>query len=156
MAVARVHVRSWQVGYHTLLPDEYLNGLRPEDRARSYDFANVDVRKPHTIVATEDGLIRGFATTSPSRDSDLPDYGELCALYVDPEYWGRGFGLALVSAARGHLSRNGFQDALLWMLAGNARAERFYRRDGWEPDGTRRTDSRRGVTIDELRYRAKL
>ena len=156
MAVARVHVGSWQAAYRNLLPDEYLDGLRPEDRARSYDFTTVDPRKPHTIVATEDGLIRGFATTSPSRDSDLQDYGELCALYVDPEYWGRGFGLALVSAARGHLSRNGFQDALLWMLAGNVRAERFYRRDGWAPDGMRKTDSRLGVTLYEVRYRAKL
>jgi hypothetical protein len=32
-AVARVHVRSWQAGYRNLLPDQYLDGLRPEDRA---------------------------------------------------------------------------------------------------------------------------
>ena len=32
MAVARVHVRSWQVGYRGLLPDAYLDGLRAEER----------------------------------------------------------------------------------------------------------------------------
>jgi hypothetical protein len=26
MAVARVHVRAWQIAYRTLLPDEYLDG----------------------------------------------------------------------------------------------------------------------------------
>ena len=33
-AVARVHVQTWQVAYRGLLPDAYLDALRPEDRAR--------------------------------------------------------------------------------------------------------------------------
>jgi hypothetical protein len=35
MDVARAHVRSWQAGYRGLLqvlPDAYLDGLRPEER----------------------------------------------------------------------------------------------------------------------------
>src|SRR3984885_11964090 len=53
MAVARVHVRSWQAAYRALLPDDYLDQLRPEDRAQSYDFASLDPLKPRTIVAVE-------------------------------------------------------------------------------------------------------
>ena len=34
MAVARVHVRSWQMGYKDLLPQDYLASLQPEERAR--------------------------------------------------------------------------------------------------------------------------
>ena len=156
MAVAWVHVRSWQVAYRTLLPDDYLDQLRPEDRAQRYDFANTDSLKPHTIVAAEGGLIRGFATTAPSRDPNLADHGELYALYVDPEHWGRGIGVALISAARARLFELGFQNALLWVLAGNVRAERFYRTDQWSPDGQRRTDTVWGVTVDEIRYQRRL
>jgi ribosomal protein S18 acetylase RimI-like enzyme len=156
MAVAHVHVRSWQAAYRTLLPDDYLDQLRPEDRAEKYDFATLDPKKPRTIVAAEGGLIRGFATTSPSREPDLPDHGELCALYVDPEHWGSGLGLALVSAARAHLFESGFRKAVLWVLAGNLRAERFYRIDQWEPDGFRRTDAVWGITVDEIRYQREL
>ena len=36
-AVALVHVRAWQTRYRKLLPDEYLDGLRPEERARAPD-----------------------------------------------------------------------------------------------------------------------
>jgi hypothetical protein len=50
MAVACVHVRSWQAAYRTLLPDDYLDQLRPEDRAQKYDFADLDPLKPQTIV----------------------------------------------------------------------------------------------------------
>ena len=35
IAVAHVHVRSWQVAYRTLMPDDYLDQLRPEDRCRA-------------------------------------------------------------------------------------------------------------------------
>jgi hypothetical protein len=55
VAVACVHVRSWQAAYRTLLPDEYLDKLRPEDRARRFDFATADPLKPRTIVAVKAG-----------------------------------------------------------------------------------------------------
>ena len=156
MAVARVHVRSWQVAYRGLLPNEYLDQLRPEDRAQRYDFETRDPRKPRTIVAEEGAAIQGFATTMPSRDADLMDHGELCALYVDPELWGRGIGVALIKAARTHLFAAGFQSALLWVLRGNDRATRFYARDGWTADGQSRTDSVWGVTVNEVRYQRGL
>jgi GNAT superfamily N-acetyltransferase len=156
MAVARVHVRSWQVAYRTLLPDDYLDQLRPEDRAKTYDLASLDPLKPGTIVAAEEGVILGFATTMPSRDADLPEHGELCALYVDPDRWGQGIGAALIAAARANLLALGYRKALLWVLVGNARAERFYRIDQWVPDGHSRTDSVWGLTVNEVRYQRGL
>jgi GNAT superfamily N-acetyltransferase len=156
MAVARVHVRSWQVAYRTLLPDDYLDQLRPEDRAQKYDFANPDPQKPHTIVAAENSLIRGFATTMPSRDPALPNHAELAALYVDPQHWGRGIGAALIAAARARLVQHGFRSAYLWVLDGNTRAARFYTIDGWASNGDRRTDTVWGITVNEVRYLREL
>ncbi|MGB6192960.1 MAG: GNAT family N-acetyltransferase, partial [Terracidiphilus sp.] len=115
MAVARVHVRSWQAAYRGLIPDAFLDGLRPEDRAQRYDFADPDPLKPKTIVALDGPVICGFATISPSRDHDLPAAGELCALYVDPGSWDRGVGAALISEARQALAERGFKSALLWL-----------------------------------------
>ena len=92
----------------------------------------------------------------PSRDPDLPNHGELCALYVDPEQWGRGIGVSLMSAARARLSSLGFENALLWVLENNVRAERFYQIDGWVADGLSRTDTMWGVTVNEVRYQRRL
>lgn len=156
MAVARVHVRSWQAAYRKLMPDDYLDQLRPQDRAKKYDFNNFDPLKPQTLVATESGGIRGFATTAPAQDPKMSGYGELCALYVDPDHWGRGVGVALVSAARKRLFDLGFRSAILWVLAGNVRAERFYLRDHWTPDGVWRTDEVWGVKVEDFRYRRRL
>jgi GNAT superfamily N-acetyltransferase len=156
MAVARVHVRSWQAAYRKLIPDDYLDQLRPEDRAQKYNFGSMDPLQPWTIVASEAGVIQGFATTSPAREPEMPDHGEVCALYVDPGQWGRGIGIALIAAARARLSNMGFRKAILWVLAGNVRAERFYCRDGWAPDGVCRSDTVWGVKVEEIRYQRAL
>jgi len=156
MDVARVHVRSWQAAYRRLLPAEYLDALKPEDRAARYTFENPDTAKPWTIVAEDDGLIAGFATTAPARDADAVGCGELYALYVDPDYWGRGIGAELMKAARARLVELGFERAMLWVMKGNSRAERFYSIDGWEPDGHERSEVMWGVGVNEVRYRRKL
>lgn len=154
-AVANVHVRSWQVGYRGLLPDEYLDGLRPEDRMTRYNFGATVPSLPTTMVATADGVICGFVTTGPSRD-DGPLSGEVHALYVDPKAWGLSVARQLIVEARTHLGLLGFKAAVLWVLVGNHRAERFYRLDGWLPDGRRRIDQVWGLTVEETCYRRSL
>jgi ribosomal protein S18 acetylase RimI-like enzyme len=154
--VAGVHVRSWQAGYRGLLSDGYLDALRPEDRMGQYVFGSTDPNEPSTVVASEDGVICGFATTGPCTDSGTRAGGEVLALYVDPEAWGLGVGRHLLAAAREELRRRGYDDAVLWVLVGNDRAERFYRRDGWLPDGAQRRVEVWDVAVDEVRYHRAL
>jgi ribosomal protein S18 acetylase RimI-like enzyme len=153
LAVAHVHVQSWRRAYAGLLPEGYLADLRAEERAAKYDFSNPDPSKPQTMVAAEGMKILGFATVSKSHDEDLPNDGELCALHVDPEFWGQGVGLALMKAARKRMFDNGFRTALLWLLVGNARAARFYEADGWRQEGPKRSREVWKVLVDEIRYR---
>lgn len=156
LAVAQVHVRSWQAAYRDLLPKDYLVRLRPEERAKHYDFGTTDRSKPSTIVAVEDDTIVGFATVGPARDPDAQGSGEICALYITPEWWGRQLGRALIEQGRSRLRALGYRDAVLWVMVGNAHAERFYIRDGWHHDGSRRTALVWGIAADELRYRREL
>lgn len=156
IAVAQVHVRSWQAAYDGLLPASYLDRLRPQERAKRYDFATSDPGKPSTIVAVEGHLIVGFVTVAPARDSDAQGSGELCALYVDPQWWGRRLGCALIERGRSRLRELGFRDAILWLMVGNTRAERFYGRDGWHHEAVRRTAVVWDVAVEEIRYRRQL
>ena len=151
MAVANVHVRAWQAGYRELLPHTYLDALRPEDRASRYRFDDPSAEAPRTIVAVGDEGIRGFATIA-ARETCIAGHGELCALHVDPDWWGREIGVALVADARRRLRVAGCGGIVAWILDGNARAERFYRRDGWHDDGARRTETIWGATVDERRF----
>jgi RimJ/RimL family protein N-acetyltransferase len=151
LAIARVHVRAWQQGYRGLLPDDYLDQLRPEDRAEKYDLSNSGPLRPHTIVAATGNIIHGFATTCPSHEPDLPNHGELTA-----HSWGLGVGVALVTAARAHLVSLGLKNAYLFTLIDNLRAQRFYKTDQWTPDGLRRIDVVWNTSVDVLRYQRTL
>lgn len=66
-------------------------------------------------------------------DFDPPPAGLECVLdrlYVLPHAHGSGVGQALFDAAVDGRS------AYLWILVGNLRAEQFYRRNGFLPDGS--------------------
>jgi len=154
--VATVHVRSWQAAYRGLLPDDYLDALKVSDRAGRYTFGDVSSVAPVTTVAVDGQGICGFATTGPCRDVDASDAGEVLAIHVDPDWWDHGVGRMLIRDARDRMAAQRFPDAVLWVLAGNERAKRFYRLDGWIPDGQRRHEAVHGVSVDELRYRRPL
>jgi ribosomal protein S18 acetylase RimI-like enzyme len=111
--VAGVHVRSWQVAYRGLFPDDYLDGLRAEDRMAHYTFGDGRPGRPATLVAVIDATICGFVAIGSARDEDAADAGEVDAIYVDPQAWGRGIGRSLIAEARTRLSRQGFTEAVL-------------------------------------------
>lgn len=155
LEIARVHVRSWQAGYRGLIADDFLDGLRPEDRAARYTLGDPDPLKPDTIVAIDGAAIFGFVTTGPA-SAETDGAGHLMALYVDPDHWRRGVGRRLVERARAELMRRGYREAVLWVLAGNRRAHEFYATDGWVTDGHEAERTVWGIVVRDLRYRRKL
>jgi GNAT superfamily N-acetyltransferase len=145
--VAEIHVRSWQAGYRGLLADDYLDGLRAEDRAPHYTFDRTGPDDVLTLVAVTD-RVRGFVSLAPAA-------GEVWALYVDPTAWRSGVGRALLVEAQDRLAQRHAR-ATLWVLAGNTRACRFYEANGWQPDGEQRREIVWGAALDELRYARSL
>lgn len=152
--IARVHVRSWQVGYRGLLPDEYLDGLRPEERARRYQFDEHVAPHPMRIVALYHGKLVGFVNQGPCREDSA--IGELYAIYVDPDHWSTGVGRRLIAESRLSLADQGFTEAVLWALEANERARHFYQADGWKADGGSKTEDVWGIRVNEVRYRRTL
>ena len=89
------------------------------------------------LIAVDGHDILGFASVGPSRDDDsLPDTGELLSLYLVERAAGTGVGARLLTEAEPRLRTRGFDRASLWVLGTNARARRFYEREGWTWDGT--------------------
>ncbi len=153
-AVARVHIRSWQVGYRGLLAQGFLDGLDVADRARRYTFDDRGPGHQLTTVALDGDAVLGFVTIGPTRASGTG--GEVRALYVDPDAWNRGIGKRLIAHARAELHAQGHVEATLFVLVGNERAARFYGADGWRPDGDKRVAEIWGVKLDEILYRRPL
>lgn len=154
--VGEVHVRAWQAAYRGVMSDDYLDGLRPEDRADMWRRGIEAGSSGRREVISIDGEIVGFAAYGPERDSDDPTRAELYAINLDPDHWRRGLGRQLIRHVTAELAGQGFRTAVLWVEANNDRARRFYETEGWLFDGTERADTVQGAAVDELRYRRDL
>ena len=154
-AIGRVQVETWRAAYAGLLPQETIDAFDVSARQAMWreGLGRVPQTGSATFVAFVDDEIVGFASVGVAHSEDGP--GELYAIYVDPSSWGHGAGRALIERAEASLRESGFREALLWVLQGNERAERFYRAAGWDHDGEKE-DVFQGATVTELRYRKRL
>lgn len=124
---AYVHWRSWHEAYPGLVGRNYLNKLTLEK------CVEIALRWPdHLIVAKEDGRVIGFVGYG-IRGEEAPDTGEIFALYVLSDYYGKGVGFQLMQAGLEQLKQ--YRKISLWVLKENKRAIRFYEKCGFRPTG---------------------
>jgi GNAT superfamily N-acetyltransferase len=157
--IAIVHVRSWQAAYRERVPQDYLDGLNAADRVGRWRDAlhGLEERGQGIIVAVADDTVCGFAVFGPTRDQDEDPQrtGEVNAIYLLAEAWGRGLGRLLMAEAVRQLAAR-YEQATLWVLDSNDRARQFYARNGWAEDGSVKHDDSRGFPLSEVRYRRPL
>ena len=158
--IAQVQIRSWQQAYPGLMPDDYLASLdNTQEQRQGWWRQSIEQGSPEVFVALVDDRVIGWIAVGGSRDEDV-DPGttaEVMAFYLLAEHWRRGIGRALWTTAVEHLRGQGFQALSLWVLLDNTRATGFYRNAGLRADNrSRRSISRGGRTLEEIRYRATL
>lgn len=155
-AIGFVSVTTWRQAYRGLVPDALLDALSIDERSEGFEefLAAADQSGCRGWMAHMAGAPIGFVLCGPARDlPDRPDAGEIYAIYVLKPYWGTGAGHDLLGQAVLHLRARGSTEVVLWVLEANARARRFYEREGFAPDGGRKLDPLGGHALDEVRYR---
>jgi ribosomal protein S18 acetylase RimI-like enzyme len=140
--IACVHTRAWQSAYRRIFSDGFLDALRWESRFEMWSkwLSDTQPNSNNLFVATNaDGTVTGFALIGDVRDDDLASqkFLELYLIYAVPEVWDLGVGRALMDVALAS-APSGTPGVSLWTLADNERGRRFYKRQGFKHDGTRR------------------
>ena len=109
----------------------------------------------HCIVAEQDGAIVGQITVVPAARAgnpvDDPALGHVRNLFVDRSQWGSGLAARLHEAAVSAARELGFAELRLFVAEGQARARRFYEREGWRPAGDPYDDPVPGLRMIEYR-----
>jgi ribosomal protein S18 acetylase RimI-like enzyme len=156
VAITDAHLASLREAYRGLFPDERLAHMDARDRAdrwREHLAGGLST----TLVAESDGRPVGFADCGARRDEDVSPsplaVGEVMAVYVRPDAWGRGIGLALMREALAGLRGGGFAEVVLWVIERNRQAIGFYQRLGFQPDGSVRHREVCGVPTAVVRLR---
>ncbi|MGW3266317.1 N-acetyltransferase family protein [Streptomyces sp. NPDC001056] len=152
--VSAVRVTGWKAAYPGMVPQDYLDALTVAEDARvRRDMFERGAGTAVNLVAEEDGAVVGWAALGPSREDDrAPQDGELLALYAAPDRLGTGIGTALMRHVLAAARERSFLRLVLWVIADNARARRFYERSGFAPDGGTSDWSVNGVRVPEVRY----
>ena len=148
--LARVHVASWRETYRGLLPDAYLDRMRPEEHTRR--FARALITGEELVLAAADrwGLV-GYVAGGPAR-TWRENEGEVTTLYVLRSAQGKGLGRRLLSGAARVLAANGARSLIISVLRDNMRARGFYEHLGGDPEPVRMERGPGGVTY-EVSYR---
>jgi GNAT superfamily N-acetyltransferase len=131
----RTHVAGLHETYETIMPREYheyydaeVPALIERRRVAFEEALRTESGARSWLAFDDDGEPVAIATSGPGRDHD-PDF-ELHHIYTLRSTHGSGLGQRLLDTAIGA------RGAYLWILEGNPRAERFYVRNGFAPDGT--------------------
>jgi ribosomal protein S18 acetylase RimI-like enzyme len=157
-AIGRVHVETWQSSYAGLLPDAMLVRMSEVRQSAWWSRALGDPREARGIFVADDeemGVV-GFGSCGPVReipeglDGTESRVGEVFTLYVESDFQNLGLGRRLLDAMFRQLQADGYDTAVLWMLADNP-TRFFYEGLGGALVG-RRTDRMSGTEVEEAAY----
>jgi GNAT superfamily N-acetyltransferase len=153
-AVAEIHALAAKAAYEGILPEEELRALTPATRETKWREA-IEFSEPQVQVAVHDGEVVGFVGFDRSRDPKTPSTtGEIWAIYVKPEHWGKGVGVSLWDAAREGLEEEGCTTVTIWVPIRNERAMRFHELAGFKREmKTAKTTALGVVRIEEIRLK---
>jgi ribosomal protein S18 acetylase RimI-like enzyme len=126
-ALAEVHRDAWRYAYAGIIPGLTLE--RMIARRGPVWWTRMHARGFRALVIECDALLAGYATLGRTRAPGQPA-GEIYELYLRPECQGCGLGRQLFASARHELGRYGFERLVVWALAENTIALRFYRAMG--------------------------
>jgi GNAT superfamily N-acetyltransferase len=142
-AAARMKAQSWVESYTGLLPDDVMIARTGEEAIARTEAAwrrDIDRGAYFWLVVGDDGAVVGVSHACVARDADAPQPLELALIYLLDVAKSSGIADRLLEMAIGDAP------AYLWVLSGNARAQSFYRRHGFAPDGTTKSTARPETT----------
>jgi [ribosomal protein S18]-alanine N-acetyltransferase len=90
-------------------------------------------RSRYYLVADDNGLITGYAGLLVAGTQ-----GDVLTIAVAADHWGRGTGSALLEALLAEATRRGCTEVFLEVRTDNLRAQRLYRRYGFQQIGIRK------------------
>ena len=137
-----VHWQTWREAYDDLLPAEFQETMTLE-RCRFFSQKYPE----NTLIAMDGKQVVGFISYGYYRDEAI-QAGEIIALYVLKDYYGKGVSEQLMHA--GFVALDHFSEIYLWVLKDNKRAIAFYQKMGFTVDGQEKI-LKLGKPVQELR-----
>ena len=146
-AICDIYCHSWRAAYRGSVPQDYLDALDGSRWRPALENSGFE-----SYVVMDGEAYAGTSIICPSRDEKMQGWGEIVAMYLLPEYFGKGYGQLLLECVVNALKEKGFEDIYLWVLDENKRARRFYEKNGFEKTGDIEIAEVGGKDLRNYRY----
>lgn len=134
----RIMAQSFRSAFSSFISRETLDACAVEENCRALLEGLFQEGRMHFLLGNDSGMLAW------QEDGEA---AEIAAIHSLPESWGTGLGAAMLRAA---LKQIGLREVYLWAFEKNARARRFYEKQGFHWDGTGRISEFDGAV--EVRY----
>gem|GEM_PF-43352 len=135
----------WRSAYSGIVSSDFLNAMKTDERYKRL-LARFDEQTSAFLVLRDEDVLIGVTVFGKSFTDDYLNDGEVSAIYVHPEYIGKGFGHQIMAQAEEALSAKGYDHFVLDVLSGNERAISFYKQQGYE------IVAKRSITLGDKDY----
>ncbi len=150
LAVAGVHVKSWQESFAGIVPQIFLDKMSVERRAKAFEKGfSAPFYKMYVAEVPERGIV-GFADVGEPRENIDAYEGELYAIYLLSEFKRKGVGERLFNLGVEFFVGSGKSSMYLLALEVSP-YKLFYKKMGGQIVGRKRIEIE-GVMYDELVY----
>lgn len=149
-AVADVHVRSWRESFANIVPQTFLDKMSVENRTEAFEKRFSDSSYKMYVAELKENAIVGFADFGEPRESFGAYEAELYAIYLLPEFQGKGVGTKLFGLVTEALISRGKNSMYLLALEVSP-YRKFYEKMGGQVAG-RKQFALEGIMFDTLVY----
>jgi RimJ/RimL family protein N-acetyltransferase len=151
--IALTHLLTWQKAFKGILSENLLNRLDKNEFLYSWQQVIKNKERNNYVALSDEEKAIGFISFGPYNNDKNNKCAEIYGIYVNPDYWRRGYAKSLMKKAISELEiSKHFSGIFLWTMTKNVGARSFYEKVGFKSDGTSRVAERNGERFDECRY----
>ena len=153
--IAEILMRSWEVAYGNIIPADFIR-KRNSMRMEQFKQAITEENNTYYIIQT-DGKTVGYmrVVNTLNDDGSESEVSDLEQIYLHPDYYRQGIGTQAMNFAYSVALSSRKTVMIVWVLAENTAAIKFYKKCGFVADGERKKREY-GKVLEIIRMRKSL
>ena len=149
--VSDLHLHIWRQAYAPIFGKERLQDL-PREESRKTWQERMHLERYKGIGLWQQERLIGFAGWGV----EAPAIAEIYHFYLHPDYWGGETAGSFMQYLLQLIRQQNHPEVVLWVLKENKRAQRFYRKQGFEPAQQEKQRTKWGLILQEVKFRRQL
>ena len=136
--IAEILMRSWEVAYGNIIPSDFIR-KRNSARVEQFKQAITEENNTYYAIQTDDKTVGYMRVVNVlNDDGSESEVSDLEQIYLHPDYYRQGIGTKAMGFAYSVALRFNKKAMIVWVLAENVAAIKFYENCGFVADGERK------------------